>query len=61
MAATVVALVNRFVVREKGQDLIEYALLVGLISIVAVAGVTALGNVVNDVMWRTIASIVSGL
>jgi len=61
MAAAVVALVNRFVVREKGQDLIEYALLVGLISIVAVAGVTALGNVVNDVMWRTIASIVSGL
>jgi pilus assembly protein Flp/PilA len=34
---------------EEGQDLIEYALLVGLISLVAVAAVTAAGGSVNTI------------
>lgn len=35
--------------REEGQDLIEYALLVGLISLVAVVAITAAGGSVNGI------------
>ncbi len=35
--------------QEEGQDLLEYALLVALISLVAVAAVTAAGVAVNDI------------
>jgi Flp pilus assembly pilin Flp len=54
--AVLVSLVNRLVVQDDGQDLIEYGLLVALVAIVAIAGVSALGNVVNGVMWRFIAA-----
>ena len=40
-------LFNRFVREEQGQDLIEYALLAGLISIVAIVGITAVGTAVS--------------
>ena len=39
--------ITRFARDEEGQDLIEYALLVGLISLVAVAAITAAGTSVN--------------
>jgi pilus assembly protein Flp/PilA len=40
----------RMLVRnEEAQDLIEYALLVGLISLVAVAAITAAGTSVNTI------------
>jgi pilus assembly protein Flp/PilA len=42
-------LFNRFVRDEQGQDLIEYALLAGFISLVAVAAITAVGVGVNGV------------
>jgi Flp pilus assembly pilin Flp len=45
-------LMNRlisFVRKEDAQDLIEYALLVGLISLVAVAALTLTGNSVNNI------------
>lgn len=38
-----------FVRDEEGQDLIEYALLVALISLVAVAAITTAGSAVNNV------------
>ena len=41
---------------EDGQDLIEYALLAGLIAMVAVGAVTALGTTVRDTFWTVIAS-----
>jgi pilus assembly protein Flp/PilA len=41
------ALFNRFVREEKGQDLIEYALLAGFISLTAVAAITAVGTQLN--------------
>ncbi len=41
------ALVNRFVREEAGQDLIEYALLAGFISLAAVAAITAVGTALN--------------
>jgi Flp pilus assembly pilin Flp len=43
------ALFNRFVREEVGQDLIEYALLAGFISLVAVVAITAVGSGVNGV------------
>jgi Flp pilus assembly pilin Flp len=42
--------------REDGQDLLEYALLCGLIALVAVGAVTTVGNVINQVFWQTIAT-----
>ena len=38
-----------FVRNDEGQDLIEYALLVGLISLVAVAALQLTGNSVNNI------------
>jgi pilus assembly protein Flp/PilA len=38
------ALFNRFVREENGQDLIEYALLAGFISLAAVGAITAVGT-----------------
>ncbi len=38
-----------FVRDEEGQDLIEYALLVGLVSLVAVGALTLTGTSVNDI------------
>ena len=37
----------RFVREEEGQDLVEYAMLIALIAIVAVVGVRVLGTAVN--------------
>ena len=42
-------LFNRFVREESGQDLIEYALLAGLISLASVLAITALGTAVQGV------------
>lgn len=42
---------------EDGQDLLEYALLVALIALVAVAGVTAAGVKVNDIFTAVAAAI----
>ena len=43
------ALLKRFVRDEEGQDLIEYALLAGFISLVAVVAITQVGQGVNGV------------
>ena len=40
---------SRFVREDQGQDLIEYALLAGFISLVAVAAITLVGSGVNGV------------
>ena len=41
--------VNAFLRNDEGQDLIEYALLVALISLVCVAALTATGTEVNNI------------
>ena len=41
---------------DSGQDLLEYALLVGLVVLVAVGAVTQVGNTINGVFWSYIAS-----
>jgi pilus assembly protein Flp/PilA len=42
-------LLKRFVQEDQGQDLIEYALLAGFISLVAVTAITNVGKGVNGV------------
>ncbi len=44
-------LFRRAIREESGQDLIEYALLAGFISIVAVTAITSIGQQVNN--WYT--------
>ena len=39
---------------ERGQDLLEYALLASLIALVAVGAAGALGNLLNSVFWQAI-------
>jgi pilus assembly protein Flp/PilA len=43
------SLIRQFVRDEEGQDLLEYALLVALIALVAVGAVTAAGKSVNTI------------
>jgi pilus assembly protein Flp/PilA len=50
-----VALVNALARNEEGQDLLEYALLVALIALIAIAGVTLAGKSVN-VIFTNIAN-----
>jgi Flp pilus assembly pilin Flp len=38
-----------------GQDLLEYAILAGLIAVVAYASVETVGNTINTVFWEYIA------
>ena len=52
----VLAVVGRFVERDKGQDLLAYALLVALIAIVAVAAITTVGTTISSVFWGYIAA-----
>ncbi len=40
---------------DEGQDLIEYALIIGLLVVVAVLGLAALGRQINT-LWDTIRS-----
>jgi Flp pilus assembly pilin Flp len=47
-------LVRTLIVEEGGQDLVEYAFLVGLIALVAFAGVQTLGQKINDYYGTTI-------
>ena len=39
---------------DNGQDLLEYGLLAALIAIVAMVGVSALGDTIYTVFWRNI-------
>ena len=61
MAAILSWTLEQFTVRDDGQDLIEYGLLVGLISLVAFTMVTEVGEIIGDVFWATIAATTNGL
>ena len=39
--------INRFVREQEGQDLVEYAMLLAFIALIAIAGVKTLGTTVN--------------
>ena len=51
--------VKSFVRNDEGQDLLEYALLVALIALVAVAGITTAGTNVNTIFTQIAAKIVA--
>ena len=50
--ATVINRMRALVRDDEGQDLIEYALLAGLISLVAVAAITTAGEHVNGIFGK---------
>jgi Flp pilus assembly pilin Flp len=52
----VVTYVRRLVGDDCGQDLLEYAMLIALIALVAVGAVTRVGETVNSVLWQAIAA-----
>jgi Flp pilus assembly pilin Flp len=41
-----------------GQDLLEYALLAGLIAVVAVAGIRSVGDTIFTVFWSGIGQVI---
>ena len=47
---------QRLVAGNTGQDLLEYALLVALIALVAVGSVTSVGVTIKTVFWDAIAA-----
>ena len=45
---------KQLLLKDDGQDLIEYGLLAALIALAAIVGVTALGNTISTVFWNGI-------
>jgi Flp pilus assembly pilin Flp len=55
--ATFLKIANeKFPTAEEGQDLLEYGLLVGLIALVALGAVSAVGQAIYTVFWQSIAT-----
>jgi Flp pilus assembly pilin Flp len=48
--------IGRLVRSDDGQDLLEYGLLGVLIAVVAVVGVTTVGETIHEVFWQVIAN-----
>ena len=58
MALSLINRLRSIVRREEGQDLLEYALLVALIAVVAIAGITTVGQTIYTVFWSSIGQAV---
>ena len=50
--------IERLILRNEGQDLLEYGLVAALIAIAAVTGITAVGDAVYTVFWQNIGQAV---
>ena len=50
------AVLRLFCRDESAQDLIEYALLIGLVALVAVTAITNVGQTIMGVFWSVIAA-----
>ena len=62
MRVSVLLLLKRSVLDdESGQDLLEYALLVALIALVAVGAVTSVGTTINSVFWTYIDGVMGAI
>jgi len=46
---------------ESGQDLLEYALLVALIALVAFGAITSVGTTINTVFWTYIDGVMGAI
>ena len=51
--------INRFVRDEEGQDLVEYAMLLAFIALIAIVGVKTLGTTVNT-FFSNVATALTG-
>ena len=47
--------------REEGQDLVEYALLLGLIALIAIASVVTMGNQISSTLSELASTLQSAL
>jgi len=54
--ATLLKLANRKLRKEDGQDLLEYAMLVGLIGVFALGAVRIVGETIYSLFWNQIAN-----
>jgi Flp pilus assembly pilin Flp len=62
MRVSVLLLLKRSVLEdESGQDLLEYALLVALIALVAFGAVTSVGTTINTVFWTYIDGVMGAI
>jgi Flp pilus assembly pilin Flp len=62
MRVSVLMLLKRSVLDdESGQDLLEYALLVALIALVAFGAVTSVGTTINSVFWTYIDGVMGAI
>jgi len=52
--------INRFVRDEEGQDLVEYAMLLAFIALIAIAGVKTLGTTVNGFFSNVATALTAG-
>jgi len=52
--------INRFVRDEEGQDLVEYAMLLAFIALIAIAGVKTLGTTVNKFFSNVATALTAG-
>jgi Flp pilus assembly pilin Flp len=50
-----ITVMRHLVLRDEGQDLMEYGLLAALIAVVCVAGVTIVGTTIFTTFWSSIA------
>ena len=55
---TFIELVKRIAREDEGQDMVEYALILGLISIIAVVAVTTTGTSISTI-WTNVANAVT--
>jgi len=53
-------LMNRFVRDEEGQDLVEYAMLLAFIALIAIVGVKKLGTTVNSFFSNVATALTAG-
>ena len=47
--------------QDDGQDLLEYAMLIALISLVAIGAVSTVGDTINGVFWEAISAATANL
>ena len=52
--------INRFVRDEEGQDLVEYAMLLAFIALIAIVGVKTLGTTVNTFFSNVATALTAG-
>jgi len=50
-------LIQRFIREDEGQDMIEYALLAAFISVIAIIGITAVGDQVVAIFDRVVLAL----